>query len=135
MVKTVLMAFLLARSLSAFAAEPCAKASTQLTPPERKMYARSISSNLFKWQPPAQIKIQKSLVVANWTAVWATPTGAEQGVFFYSEEKGSLVYHDVWGGYATPSEKAKLVQWVKKLSPSVPDEFAQCFADTVTAGH
>ena len=132
MVKTILIPLLLASSVPAFASDTCAKASTNLTPPERKMYARSISSNLSKWQPPAQIHLQKALTVANWTAVWATPTGAEQGVFFFSQEKSGLVYHDVWGGVAAPSEKVSVVQWVKKLSPSVPDDFAQCFADAVT---
>ncbi len=134
MVKIVLISLLLARSVSAFASAPCATASMKLTPPERKMYARSISSNLSKWQPPAQITIQKSLTMENWTAVWATPAGVEQGVFFFSQEKSGLVYHKVWGGHATSSEKATVVQWIKKLSPSVPDDFAQCVADAVTVG-
>ncbi len=128
------IAFLMA-SFSAFAAAPCAKVSTTLTPVQRKMYARSISSNLTKWQSPAQIKIDKALTLENWTAVWATPQNAEQGIFFYSQEKSGLTFHDVWGGYATPSDKPNIVQWVKKLSPSAPDGFAECFAEIVTAGH
>lgn len=46
-----------------------------------------------------------------------------------------MMFHDVWGGYATPSDKPDIVHWVKKLSSSVPDDFAECFAETVTAGH
>lgn len=134
MVKISLVSLFLVASSPAFASGPCATASTTLTQPERKMYARSISSNLSKWQPPAQIKVQKAVTVANWTAVWATPTGMEQGVFFYSQEKSGLVFHDVWGGYAASSDKANVTQWVMKLSPSVPNDFAECFADAVTAG-
>lgn len=133
--KDLVAIFLLISSLSASATVPCAKVSTTITPVQQKMYGRSISSNLAKWQPPDQIKIDKELTMGNWTAVWATPKGAEQGIFFYSQEKSGLTYHDVWAGYATPAEKPSIVQWVKKLSPSVPNDFAECFADTVTAGH
>jgi hypothetical protein len=57
------------------------------------------------------------------------------GHIFYSQEKSGMMFHDVWGGYATPSDKPDIVHWVKKLSSSVPDDFAECFAETVTAGH
>lgn len=80
--KTLTALILLIASFSAFAAAPCAKVSTTLTPAQRKIYTRSISSNLTKWQPPAQIKIEKALTLENWTAVWATPPNAEQGIFF-----------------------------------------------------
>jgi hypothetical protein len=133
--KILVIAVLLVFSGSAVAANPCAGESATLSAAEKKMYARSISSNLTKWQPPDQIKIDKATSLKNWTAVWATPKGVEQGIFFYSQEKSGLTFHDVWGGYATPSEKPGIVQWVKQLSSSVPDDFAQCFAETVTAGH
>ena len=121
-------------SISAFAAGPCADKVTTLTGPQRVMYARSISSNL-KGQSPSTIKIGKALTIGNWTAVWAAPKDMEQGVFFYSQEKTGLTFHDVWGGYATPSENPEIARWVKQLSTSVPDDFAKCFAETVTAGH
>ena len=135
MVKTFLINILLVLTASAFASESCSNGSRTLTSPERKMYARSIASNLSKFRSPADITVQKALAVANWTVVWATPTGAEQGMFFFSQEKTGLVYHDVWGGYATPSERANVMRWVMQLSPSVPREIARCFADAVTAGH
>ena len=131
---TVALALLIC-SLPAFGADSCANVSTALTAPQKRMYARSISSNLTKWQPPAQIEIDRSLTLGNWTAVWATPKDMEQGIFFFSQGKGGLAFRDVWGGYATPSDKPDIVRWVKKLSPSVPDDFAECFAKTVTAGH
>jgi len=120
---------------SAFAADPCAKTSTALVAAQRKMYARSISSNLSRWTPPAQIRIDKALTLEGWTAVWATPKDLEQGIFFYSQEKSGLTFHDVWGGSATPADKPNIVQWVKKLSPSVPPDFAECIANTITVGH
>lgn len=126
---------LLIASFPAFAATPCAKVSTALAPAQRKMYARSIASNLTTRQPPSQIKIDKAITLENWTAVWATPKDMEEGIFFYSQEKNGLTFHDVWGGYATPADKPDIVQWVKKLSPSVPNNFAECFAETVTGGH
>lgn len=132
---TVVILAVMMISASAFAADPCAKASTTLPAVERKMYARSISSNLTKWTPPAQIKIDKGLTLAGWTAVWASPKDLEQGIFFYSQEKSGLVFHDVWGGYATPEDKPNIMQWVKKLSPSVPTDFAECIANTITLGH
>jgi len=132
--KTIAFMFL-ACTLTAYAADPCATAKTTLTAAEKKMYARSISSNLTKFVPPAQITVDRSMSIGNWTAVWATPKSAEQGVFFYSQEKSGLKYYDVWGGYAQPAEKSSLVQWVKKLDPSAPDAFAQCFAEKATAGH
>jgi hypothetical protein len=106
--KTLTALALLIASFSAFATPPCAKVSTTLTPAQRKMYARSISSKLTKWRPPAQIKIDKALTLENWTAVWATRQNAEQGIFFYSQEKSGLTFHDVWGGYATPSDNQTL---------------------------
>ena len=127
------MAFLMI-SISAFAAGPCASKVTTLTPTQRKMYARSISSNL-KGQSSSTIKIDKALTIGNWTANWASPKDLEQGVFIYSQEKTGLSFHDVWGGYATSSEKPEIVRWVKQLSTSVPDDFANCFAATITARH
>ncbi len=135
MVKVVFMGVLLAHSLYGLSEEPCTGASTSLSPSARKTFARSIASNLTKWQPPTQIKVQQVLSIGNWTAVWATPSGMERGVFFYSQEKDGLVYHDVWGGYAAPSDQEGIVQWVMKLSPSVQKSFAECFAGMVTAGH
>lgn len=134
MVKGVLISLLLAHSVAAVAAGPCATASTGLTQSQRTMFARSISSNLSNPQPPSHIKVEKAFTIANWTAVWATPANSEQGVFFYSKEKSGLVYHDVWGGVALPSEQRDVAQWVMKLSPTVPASFAQCFAHKVTAG-
>jgi hypothetical protein len=129
----VVMAFLMI-SMSAFAAGPCAGKVTTPTTTQRKMYARSISSNL-KGQSPSTIKIDKTLTIDNWTAIWASPKDMEQGVFVYSQEKTGLTFHDVWGGYATPSEKPEIVRWVKHLSTSVPDDFANCFAAAITTGH
>lgn len=133
--KIFVITTLLMFSRFAFAANPCAREVTVLTAAQRKMYARSISSNLTKWQPPAAIKIDRALTIDNWTAIWATPKDMEQGVFFYSREKSGLTFHDVWGGFATPSDKPDIVRWVKKLSPSVPDDFAQCAAETIISGH
>ncbi len=130
-----MIAVLLMFSGSAVAANPCAGESTTLSAAEKKMYARSISSNLTKWEPPAQIKIGKAISLKNWTAVWATPKDAEQGVFFYSQEKSGLTFHDVWGGFAVPSDKPDIVRWVKKLSSSVPDNFAECAAETIAGLH
>ncbi|QNI36854.1 hypothetical protein [Edaphobacter albus] len=122
-------------TLTAAAADPCATAKKTLTTAEKKMYARSISSNLTQWQPPTKIRIDRAITVGSWTAVWATPSGAEQGVFFYSQNASGLKFHDVWGGYATPDEKPSIVQWVKKLDSSVPNSFAECFAEIATASH
>jgi hypothetical protein len=134
-VKSAIFLALLGTTLTAVAADPCATANTTLTAAQKRMYARSISSNLTAWQAPAKIKIEKAITVGNWTAVWATPSGAEQGIFFYSRKASRLKFHDVWGGYASPSEEPSLVQWVKKLDSSVPSNFAECFAGTATAGH
>lgn len=122
-------------STMAAAADPCATANTTLTMAQKKMYARSISSNLQRWQPPTKIKIEKTIAIDHWIAVWATPSGAEQGVFFYSQDANGLKFHDVWGGYAMPDERPSLVKWVKKLDSSVPNHFAECFAEIATAGH
>jgi hypothetical protein len=135
LMKIITAITLLLSSFSVFAATPCTGASTTLTSAQRKMYARSISSNLTKWQSPALIKIDETLTLHNWTAVWAAPKDMEQGVFIYSQEKSGLTFHDVWGGYAEPSDKPIIVRWVKKLAPSVPDDFAECVAETITAGH
>ncbi len=129
------IAILLMFSRDAVAATPCAGASTTLSAAEKKMYARSIASNLTKWEPPAQIKIDKAISLKNWAAVWATPKNAEQGIFFYSQGKSGLTFHDVWGGFALPSDKPDVVRWVKKLSSSVPDDFAECAAEIITGGH
>jgi hypothetical protein len=128
------IAVLLMFSGSAIAANPCASVSTTLSAAEKKMYAQSISSNLTKWEPPAQIKIEKAISLKNWTAVWATPKNTEQGIFFYSQEKSGLKFHDVRGGFALPSDKPNIVRWIKKLSSSVPDDFAECAAETITGG-
>ncbi|WP_263410517.1 hypothetical protein [Terriglobus tenax] len=130
--KSIVVMALLACSLSAIAADSCAKASTNLGQAERKMYVRSISSNLSQWQPPAQIKIDRKLTIANWTAVWAMPSNTNQSVFVYSQEKSGLVFHDVWKDHTAAFDKTSIVQWVKKLSPTVPDDFANCLAETVS---
>ena len=126
---------LMASATSALAADPCANANTTLTPAQKKMYARSIASWLTKPHSPTQIKVSKIMSVGKWTAVWATPSDMEQGVYFYSQEKSGLKYRDVWGASTGPSDKPALVQWVKKLDASSPEDFAECFAQSVTSGH
>jgi CheY-like chemotaxis protein len=130
--KSFLVVALSMASISAFAAGPCAGKVTTPTPAQRTMYARSISSNFSKQQSPSTVEIEKILTLHNWTAIWASPKDMEQGVFIYSQEKTGLSFHDVWGGYATPSEKPEVLRWIKKLSSSVPDDFANCLADTIT---
>ncbi len=133
--KAILVSLLWAHTFIAFATGPCSKVSTTLTPQLRKMYARSLSSHLTSGQSPAQIHVQRLLTIAPWTAVWATPANAERGVFFFSNTKSGLVYHDVWGGVASPSEQADVAHWIAKLSPIMPPSFAQCVAQSITANH
>ena len=135
LVKGIILVVFFAMTLTAAATDPCATANTNLTVTQKKMYARSVSSNLTRWQPPAKIKIDKAIAMGRWIAVWATPSGAEQGVFFYSQDADGMKFHQVWGGYATPDEKSSLVRWAKKLDSSVPKNFAECFAEMATAGH
>jgi hypothetical protein len=133
--KVLVITVLLTLSSSVIAANPCAGVSTTLSATEKRMYARSVSSSLTNGATPAQIKIEKAISLKNWTAVWATPKDMEQGIFFYSQEKSGLKFHDVWGGFALPSDKPDIVRWIEKLSASIPDDFAECAAETIAGGH
>ena len=79
-----------------------------------------------------------TLILADgpWRLVWALPTEAERGVYFYRRTaKGGYRLTDTWGGVIPPDERAETIAWVQKRPGHPPKRIASCMVDAVLADY
>jgi hypothetical protein len=82
---------------------------------------------------PAQIG--DVLADGPWRFVWATPSGAERGVFFFRRDaKRRYRLMETWGGVLSSEERADTIRWVQARRGHPPRALAACFVDRVIAG-
>lgn len=112
----------------------CPGVNQTLSPVRRQTYAALVANSLRTKVDPAAIHVTRFMESGPWSLVWARPPNAEQGVFFFVQSAGVTHFKDVWGGYASPADRADVVHWAHERGASLPDALAACFADAVTGG-
>jgi hypothetical protein len=81
---------------------------------------------------PAQIG--PVLADGPWRLVFATPTAAERGVFFFRRDlRGRFRLVDVWGGVVAPDERVETVRWITDRY-GAPAFIAGCMVELVIEG-
>ena len=76
------------------------------------------------------------LAEGEWRLVWATPSDAERGVFFF-HRAGRHGYRlvETWGGVIAPDERDSTIAWAQARAGHPSRRLATCFVDALTAGH
>jgi hypothetical protein len=75
------------------------------------------------------------LAEGDWRLVWATPSDAERGVFFF-HRAGRHGYRlvDTWGGVIAPDERSDTIAWAQARAGHPSRRLAVCFVDAVIDG-
>ncbi len=86
-------------------------------------------------QKVSAAQVSHVLAEGSWRLVWATPSDAERGVFFFNRT-GRGAYHlvDVWGGVIAPEDRAGSIAWARGRAGHPSARLATCFVDAVVAG-
>ena len=80
-------------------------------------------------------EIGPALAEGDWRVVFATPSNAERGVFFFKRGAGQRFrLIDVWGGVIPPDERASTIKWIAAHYHQPPMLLTACVVDTVIAG-
>ena len=111
--------------------DPCAGVRRTSTETEQKAEALRLGN--VAQLGDRSIEIKQIMRQGDWTVIWATPSGLEQGVFFLRDQAGgagTLVH--VWGGAAGPGDEGEIAQWIRDLPVAPPAQLAACFVAEVT---
>jgi hypothetical protein len=80
-------------------------------------------------------KCPNALREPGWRLVWATPSDAERGVFFFRKTGARYRLIDIWGGVIARDERAGTIAWARSRKGGGPSpRLAACFADALAAG-
>ena len=130
MLMTLTMTMTAAAALSA----PCTALRQPIGAVVRAAEARRIARDAKQTVKPDGVTL--ILAEGSWRLVWATPTEAERGVYFYRRTaKGGYRLIDTWGGVIAPDERKETVAWAQARTGHPPRRIAGCFADAVLAGY
>jgi hypothetical protein len=117
-----------AAGTSAGAADPCAGVDTHLTAERKQAYAPLVAGSVTGKVSPSEVVIEDFLRLDDWIVVGAeVPSADGEGFFFFQKTGDKLRLHDVWGGYADPSEAGEIADWARGLG--APAGLATCFAN------
>jgi len=118
---------------AACAATPCAGVDEALGDARRKAYAPIVAGAMASNLKPSDVTIERFLAEGDWIIVGAeVPVADGEGYFFFERVGDKLRFHDVWGGYADPSEAGEVAGWARKLG--APAGLARCFAAYAAGG-
>ena len=86
-------------------------------------------------QKTSPATVGQVLAQGAWRVVFATPSEAERGVFFFRRDGGGkqLKLVDVWGGVIAPGERAETIRWISDHYRS-PARLTTCMVDLVIEG-
>ena len=86
-------------------------------------------------QKVSAAQVSHVLAESGWRLVWATPSDAERGVFFFHRAgRGAYRLVDVWGGVIAPEDRADSLAWARGRAGHPSERLATCFVDAVVAG-
>lgn len=128
--KTIALTLVLAGAASVD--EPCSGVGTTLTDEQVRNYAGLVAGAISEdLEPserlqPSDVEIYSLLKSGSWSALYGAIPTADIAMFFFEEVGGRQEFRDVWGGWAEPSERTKLIEWAENLG--VPEKLATCFA-------
>lgn len=113
------------------AAAPCAGVDTALTEAREAASAPLVAQSVSAEVAAKDVSVGHYFAEGAWFVIGAEiPVADGEGYFFFERAGGAARLHDVWGGYADPSEAGALADWARALG--APDALARCFADVVT---
>ncbi|WP_404371626.1 hypothetical protein AB5I39_04345 [Sphingomonas sp. MMS24-J45] len=128
MLTTLVATMLAARALPM----ECSALRQPLTATIRAAEAKRIARDAKQTIKPAGVTL--ILSEGAWRLVWATPTEAERGVYFYRRgAKGAYRLIDTWGGVIAADERADTVKWARDRAGHPSQRLAGCFADALIA--
>jgi len=80
-------------------------------------------------------QVSYALSERDWRLVWATPSDAERGVFFF-HRAGRAGYRlvETWGGVIAPEDRTDSIAWAQTRAGRPSRRLATCFVDAVMAG-
>jgi hypothetical protein len=116
------------------AAQSCTGVDQNLTPERRALYGPLTAEKAGGDSIGKPVNVQSFMSMGDWVAVFATPTNAERGVFFFQIVNGKPVAKDVWGGVSDGLPASKIADWTKQVDPKIPRVLSMCFARAVVAG-
>jgi hypothetical protein len=119
----------------AWASSPCDGVDRSLTAARQHQYAALIVKTVRRPHIPSDITVTRFMQSGPWSVAWGESKDFEPGVFFFHRTDDGLRFAHVWGGWAVPDDRPQLIKWVHSLGENVPNDLADCFAETVTAGH
>jgi hypothetical protein len=134
MIKLYLCAVLAALlgPVGAHAATTCASMRAAQTPAVAAADAALVST-LGRARVTPQ-EIGPVLADGPWRLVFATPTAAERGVFFFRRDlRGRFRLVEVWGGVIPPEERTETVRWISSRY-GAPAFVVGCMVELVIAG-
>lgn len=75
-----------------------------------------------------------ALSEGSWRLVWATPSDAERGVFYFRRAGKGYRLVDTWGGVIPPDERNETIAWAHARAGHPSRRLSACFVDAVIAG-
>lgn len=118
--------FILLATGATVAQDACAQIEQPLTDVLRQEYASLAATALDLGDTLDQIEVETVLQSGRWSVAYVTPPEAESGYLFFEETDGQKQFKDVWGGFATVSERTETAKWAETLG--APSDLSTCFA-------
>ncbi len=129
-----MFAMLMMMTAAASLPAPCTALRQPNGPSVRAAEAKRIARDAKQTVKPDGVTL--ILAEGAWRLVWATPTEAERGVYFYRRTaKGGYRLIDTWGGVIAPDERKETIAWAQARVGHPPERIVGCFADAVLAGY
>ena len=120
-------------AMPAAARSNCAAMTVRMTAATRAADARLVTGT---GQRTTGTEVSYAMTEPGWRLVWATPKGAERGVFFFRKLGKSYRLVDTWGGVIAPDERAGTAKWARSLKGGGPSPaLSACFAQAVADGN
>jgi hypothetical protein len=132
--KSLFHVLVLAVSAGSLQAQPCVGVDQKGTPKLKRSMAASIALHSPGTVRAEAVHITGFMQEGGWALAFATPPGAERGVFFFALHEGVPRFVSAWGGVAGPDTSSSIASWTTTLDPNFPASLASCFADAVVSG-
>ncbi|TPE63916.1 hypothetical protein FJQ54_03480 [Sandaracinobacter neustonicus] len=127
-IAAAVLATFLAQPLSAGGIASCRPLDTRLTPQRTSEYAQLVADALVAKVRPQEVKVRRFMRSGAWSAVNVSTPVSDDGVMFFRLDGKHQQYKGVWGGWATPDDRAQLIAWAHGIG--APTALAHCFADS-----
>jgi len=110
------------------AAAPCSGIDRSLPEADRARLAPLVA---------AQLNVPSADVLSRfrsgrWSIVYVDTHAADAAYLFFDGDPAERHFITLWSGAAAPFERSRVLAWVTKNAPGIPDHLAGCFASQVS---